>query len=84
MGVTTIAEWAKATGLVRVTSGRLVQVKKNAGLLRRPLELWTRMFEAFPRLGEALCGPGWGESLLREDFEAGIGAVLAAMARRGG
>jgi hypothetical protein len=32
---------------------------------------------------ETLCGPGWSASLLREDFEAGIGAVLAAMARRG-
>jgi hypothetical protein len=48
---------------VRVTGGRLAQVKKNAGLLQRPLELWTRMFEAFPRLGEALCVPGWGGSL---------------------
>jgi Plasmid pRiA4b ORF-3-like protein len=83
-GVTTIAGWAKASGLLRVTGGRLVQVKKNSGLLQRPLELWTRMFEAFPRLGEALCASGWGASLLRENFEAGIGAVLAAMAHRGG
>jgi Plasmid pRiA4b ORF-3-like protein len=83
-GITTIAEWAKASGLVRVTGRRLAQVKKNAGLLQRPLELWARMFEAFPRLGEALCAPGWGGSLLRQDFEAGIGAVLAAMARHGG
>jgi hypothetical protein len=42
------------------------------------------MFEAFPRLGAALCPPGWGESLLRRHFQEGIGAVLAAMARRGG
>ncbi len=83
-GITTVAEWAKASGLVRVTGGRLVQVKKHAGLLERPLELWARMFEAFPRLGAALCVSGWGESLLRDDFEAGTGAVLAAMARRGG
>jgi Plasmid pRiA4b ORF-3-like protein len=83
-GITTVAAWARASGLVRVTGGRLVQVKRNAGLLQRPLELWTRMFEAFPRLGDALCVTGWGESLLREDFENGIGAVLAAMARRGG
>jgi hypothetical protein len=26
---------------------------------------------------------GWGESVLRDDFEDGIGAVLEAMARRG-
>jgi hypothetical protein len=80
-GITLVAEWAKASGLVRVTGGRLVQAKRHAGLLKRPLELWARMFEAFPRLGQALCVPGWGESLLRDDFEEGIGAVLAAMAR---
>src|SRR6266542_3619894 len=83
-GITTVAEWAKASGLARVTSGRLVGVKKYAGLLERPLELWARMFEAFPRLGVALCVSGWGESLLRDDFEEGMGAVLAAMARQGG
>jgi Plasmid pRiA4b ORF-3-like protein len=83
-GITTVVEWAKASGLVRVTSGRLVPVKRNAGLLDRPLELWGRMLEVFPRLGAALCPSGWGESLLRDNFEEGIGAVLRAMARRGG
>jgi Plasmid pRiA4b ORF-3-like protein len=83
-GITTVVEWAKASGLVRVTSGRLVPVKRNAGLLDRPLELWARMLEVFPRLGAALCPSGWGESLLRDNFEEGIGAVLRAMARRGG
>src|SRR6266498_1950059 len=34
--------------------------------------------------GSALCVSGWGESLLRDDFEEGMGAVLAAMARQGG
>jgi hypothetical protein len=28
-GITTVVEWAKASGLVRVTSGRLVAVKKR-------------------------------------------------------
>ena len=83
-GITTVAEWAKASGLVRVIKGRLVGVKKHGGLLGRPLELWARMFEAFPRLGEALCVSGWGGSLLRDNFQEGIGAVLAAMARQGG
>jgi hypothetical protein len=83
-GVTLIAEWAKAAGLVRVTGGKLVPVKKHAGLLEHPLELWARMLEAFPRLGAALCPPGWGESLLRDNFQEGIGAVLEVMARRGG
>jgi Plasmid pRiA4b ORF-3-like protein len=83
-GITMVAEWAKASGLVRRTGGKLVPVKKQAGLLKRPLELWARMFEAFPRLGAALCVSGWGESLLRDDFEEGIGAVLAELARLGG
>jgi hypothetical protein len=80
-GITLIAEWAKESGLVRVTGGRLVQVKRHAGLLGHPLELWARMFEAFPRLGEALCVSGWGESLLRENFEEALGAVLAELTR---
>jgi len=83
-GITTVVEWAKASRLVRVTGGRLVPVKRNAGLLERPLELWARMFEVFPRLGAALCPSGWGESLLRRHFQEAIGAVLAGMARRGG
>ena len=82
-GITLIAEWAKASGLVRRTSGQLVAVKKHAGLLERPLELWAQMFEAFPRLGEALCVSGWSASLLRDDFQDGVGAVLETMARRG-
>lgn len=80
-GITLVAEWAKASSLVRVTGGRLVQLKRHAGLLKQPLELWARMFEALPRLGQALCVPGLGESLLRDDFEEAVGAVLAAMAR---
>ena len=80
-GITLVAEWAKASSLVRVTGGRLVQLKRHAGLLKHPLELWARMFEVLPRLGQALCVPGLGESLLRDDFEEAVGAVLAAMAR---
>jgi hypothetical protein len=34
--ITLITEWAKASGLVRLTGGRLVQVKRHAGLLGRP------------------------------------------------
>jgi len=83
-GLSTVVEWAKASRLVRVTGGRLVPVKKNAGLLDRPLELWTRMFEVFPQLGAALCPSGWGESLMRRHFEEAIDAVLASMSRQGG
>jgi hypothetical protein len=59
-GITTVVTWAKACRLVRVTGGRLVPVQRNAGLLDHPMELWARMFETFPRLGAALCPPGWG------------------------
>jgi hypothetical protein len=80
-GITLVAEWARASGLVRVAGGRLLRVKQHAGLLERPLDLWARMFEVFPRLGRALCVPGWGESLLRDSFEEALGAVLATTGR---
>src|SRR6266536_5501304 len=32
-GITTVAEWAKASGLVRVTGGRLVQANKPAAMV---------------------------------------------------
>jgi hypothetical protein len=79
-----VVEWAKASRLVRVTNARLTVVKKNAALLQRPLPLWQQMFEAFGKLGSALCPPGWGESLLRRHFGDGIGAVLAGLHARGG
>src|SRR5262245_39889832 len=83
-GLTTVVEWAKASRLVRVAGGRLVPVKKNAGLLDRPLELWARMFEVFPKLGAALCPSGWGESLMRRHLDEAVAAVLVRMARHGG
>jgi Plasmid pRiA4b ORF-3-like protein len=83
-GLTTAVEWAKASRLVRVAGGRLVLVRKSAGLLDRPLELWARMFEVFPKLGAALCPPGWGESLMRRHFDEAVAAVLARMTRHGG
>jgi hypothetical protein len=83
-GLTLVAEWAKASRLVRVAGGRLVPVMKHAGLLDRPLDLWARMFEVFPKLGAALCPSGWGESLMRRHFDEAIAAVLARMGRHGG
>ncbi len=83
-GLTTVVEWAKASRLVRVRGERLVAVKKNAGLIDRPLELWTRMFVVLPRLGAALCPSGLGESLMRHHFEEAVGAVLEAIHRQGG
>jgi len=83
-GLTTIVEWAKASRLVRVSKGRLVPVKKNVALLDRPLELWARMLEAFPRLGEALCPPGWAESFMRGHFREAMDTLFEELRRRGG
>lgn len=74
--LTLIVEWAKACRLVRVAKGRLVTVKRSASLLDRPHELWNRMFEVFPQLGEALCPDGWAQSLMRRHFREAVDAVL--------
>ncbi len=79
-----IVEWAKAAGLVRVVRGRLVPVKKGAVLLDRPMELWTALFDAFGKLGPAFLPTGWGESLLRNEFDIGSRAMLSAMHRQNG
>jgi len=74
-GLATVVVWAKAVGLVRVVHGRLVPVKKSARLVDRPRELWIAMFEAFDKLGEAICPSGWYTSLLGHDFADGIAAL---------
>jgi hypothetical protein len=83
-GLTTVVEWAKASRLVRVSKGRLVPMKKNVVLLDRPLELWARMLEAFPRLGEALCPPGWAESFMRGHFREAMDTLFEELRRQGG
>jgi hypothetical protein len=83
-GLTIVLAWAKAAGLVRVVHGRLVLVKKNARLVDRPRELWIAMFEAFDKLGEAICPSGWYASLLGHDFADGIAALFAGIAEGGG
>jgi len=82
--LTLIVEWAKACRLVRVYRGRLERVKKNARLLDQPAELWSRMFETFGSLGDAVCPDGWAESLLRHHFRETVDAVLLHAYRSGG
>lgn len=55
--VSLLVEWAKGVRLVRTVKGRLVPVKRAAGLAGSPLELWRLAFDAFPGLGVAVCGP---------------------------
>lgn len=82
--LTAIVQWAKESRLVRVSRGRLVPVKKSAALLDRPLELWARMLGAFPRLGTALCQPGWAQSPLRDLFQETMEALFEDLRDRGG
>jgi hypothetical protein len=78
-GLNVLVEWAKAARLLRVAGGRLLPVKKNAKLLERPLQLWTGLFEAIPRIGVALLPQGWAESFLSHEFGEGIEALLARL-----
>jgi hypothetical protein len=79
-----VLAWAKAASLVRTQHGRLLPVKKNAALLDRPLDLWVALFEAFDRVGEAICPSGWYASLLGAAFPDGVAALFTGLAHGGG
>jgi hypothetical protein len=81
-GLTLVVAWAKAARLVRVVKGRMVPVKRSAGLHDRPLELVARFWEVFGELGTVICREGWFESPLRYEFRAGL-AVLTGALRTG-
>jgi hypothetical protein len=49
--LTLIPRWAEACGLVRVHKGTHVPMKKNAKLLKQPLELWERAYRALDEAG---------------------------------
>ncbi|MFJ9448494.1 hypothetical protein ACIRRH_42860 [Kitasatospora sp. NPDC101235] len=51
-----VFEWAKKARVVRPAKGRLFAVAKAQPLLKDPLALWLRAFEAFFELREALIG----------------------------
>jgi hypothetical protein len=72
-------EWARAAGLVRRRGNTLVAVKKHAGLVDRPADLLTRMVTTLGDLGMAVCPPGWGQSILHDDFPTGVQLLLTAM-----
>jgi hypothetical protein len=79
-----VVSWARQVGLLRVVHGKLVPVKKNAALLVRPLELWTAMFDEFGGLGQAVCPPGWGQSIFGDSFADGIRVLFTELAYGGG
>jgi hypothetical protein len=81
LGLNQIVEWAKASRLIQVSKGRLLPVKKRLPLLGRPLELWERVFEVFPLLGHAVCPSGLLASLLGQEFEPVMTAVLTRLYR---
>jgi hypothetical protein len=59
----------KAARLIRVTGTRLVPVKKNAGLVNRPLDLVLALVDAYPRLGRSLfIRNAWRQSLVGDEF----------------
>jgi len=54
--ITLLMAWARQARLVRVVTGRLLQVRTAAPLLSRPIELWRRAFEAIGGIGEHFGG----------------------------
>lgn len=77
--LTLLVEWAKVCGLVRVVRGRIVAVRKHAGLLERPLNLVERMLAGMPRLGDAL-----GHSVVVTDGAHTVEAVFGDLVGHGG
>lgn len=71
--------WARAARVVRVVKGRLVPVKSAARLLTDPLALAHRAFDALFELGEAICGSGYAESMVRWRFDEVTFALMMAL-----
>jgi pRiA4b ORF-3-like protein len=67
--LTRVEAWMKAARLTRMTGTRLVPVKKNAGLVHRPLDLVLALVDAYPRLGSSLFARNaWRQSLVGDEF----------------
>ncbi|RQW84055.1 hypothetical protein DKL51_30745 [Micromonospora globispora] len=77
--LTVLVAWARAARVVRVVKGRLLPVKSAAKVLADPLALSRRAFAALFELGEAVCGGGWAESVLRWRFDEAVFAVTMAL-----
>ena len=80
-----IVEWAKTARLVRVSSTKLMTVKKNAALAERPLDLVLALLEAYPRLGKSLFPRNtWRQSLVGDEFTDISQQLTAALLRSHG
>jgi Plasmid pRiA4b ORF-3-like protein len=80
-----IVEWAKTARLVRVSSTKLMTVKKNAALAERPLDLVLALLEAYPRLGKSLFPQNtWRQSLVGDEFTDISQELTAALLRSHG
>ena len=80
-----IVEWAKTARLVRVSSTKLMTVKKNAALAERPLDLVLALLEAYPRLGKSLFPRNtWRQSLVGDEFTDISQELTAALLRSHG
>ena len=80
-----IVEWAKTARLVRVSSTKLMPVKKNAALAERPLDLVLALLEAYPRLGKSLFPRNtWRQSLVGDEFTDISQELTAALLRSHG
>jgi hypothetical protein len=67
--LTQVEAWMKAARLIRATGTRLVPVKKNAGLVNRPLDLMLALLDAYRRLGKSLFPRNpWRQSLVGDEF----------------
>ncbi|MGW3040460.1 plasmid pRiA4b ORF-3 family protein [Kitasatospora sp. NPDC001159] len=74
-----LVEWAKAARLLRVVGGRLVPVKKNARMLENPELILDALFEALPRISEAVLPSGWLGSIFAEEYPAGLRVLLTSL-----
>ncbi|WP_395294948.1 plasmid pRiA4b ORF-3 family protein [Kitasatospora hibisci] len=74
-----LVEWARAARLLRVVGGRLVRVKKNARVVEHPEQALDALFEALPRIGEAVLPSGWLGSIFAEEYPAGLRVLLTSL-----
>jgi hypothetical protein len=77
--ISVVFAWARTARVVRVVKGQLVPVKSASKLLADPLALAHRVFEGFLSLGQAVCGSGYAESMIRWRFDEVTFALLMGM-----